>query len=316
MFWTTGGNKNLALTRRRTSMLPAESWLLFVFWFVVTLHYPTSAFDELFSDPQFRQIAGMVPLDEEQRQLQNDPNNNNTTSHPRPPGAESESILADRFGGIPGFYHSVASGDPTDQSVVLWTRYTPIAVEEVVTLEFRMAKVDPNLTLEYHLDPIQNPDLKRGLVTVTAATDFVAKLDVTGLESYTQYVYVFLTNDGSIVSDIGLTKTAPSMSDNVTEMTYATFSCSKFDNGYFHAYDIASTITDLDMWIHVGDYVYEYALWDTYAKDATDRNTTLLPEWEQVTLQDHRNRHLTYLEDEGLLNLRYVATTSMRLEPM
>jgi alkaline phosphatase D len=38
-------------------------------------------------------------------------------------------------------------------------------------------------------------------------------------------------------------------------MTYAVFSCSHFSNGYFHAYDAASTIENLDFWLHVGDYV-------------------------------------------------------------
>lgn len=31
-------------------------------------------------------------------------------------------------------------------------------------------------------------------------------------------------------------------------MVYAVFSCAHFANGYFHAYDVASTIKDLDFW--------------------------------------------------------------------
>ena len=32
----------------------------------------------------------------------------------------SQPLLADYFGGEPGFYHSVASGDPLPNAVVIW----------------------------------------------------------------------------------------------------------------------------------------------------------------------------------------------------
>ena len=199
-----------------------------------------------------------------------------------------------------GFYHSVASGDPTQDSVIIWTRYTPVSADDVITLEFRVAAINGNndtannhtanndtannhtankdptmVTDEELLDPALNPDLRRGLVTVTKATDFVAKIDMTGLPSGTHFAYVFLvhrengggatgsaTTDASttVVSDIGLTRTAPAPGDPGAEtLTYAQFSCAHFLNGFFHPYDIASTIEGLDLAIFVGDYIYECA---------------------------------------------------------
>jgi hypothetical protein len=87
-------------------------------------------------------------------------------------------------------------------------------------------------------------------------------------------------------------------------MVYAVFSCAHFSNGYFHPYDVASTIEDLDFWVHVGDYVYEYGIYSTYASDVEERDLATLPAWEQISLQDHRNRMATYHTDEGLRNLR------------
>jgi alkaline phosphatase D len=87
-------------------------------------------------------------------------------------------------------------------------------------------------------------------------------------------------------------------------MVYAVFSCSHFSNGYFHSYDVASTIQDLDFWIHTGDYVYEYGTYASYATDVQERRDEILPEWEQISLQDYRNRMATYHTDEGLQNLR------------
>jgi phosphodiesterase/alkaline phosphatase D-like protein len=183
-----------------------------------------------------------------------------------------------------GFYHSVASGDPTQDSVIIWTRYTPVSADDVITLEFRLAEINGNgnhtavnndptmITDEELLDPARNLDLRRGLVTVTKATDFVAKIDLTGLPSGTHFAYVFLVhreNGGgaqqgsgatAVVSDIGLTRTAPAPGDPGAEtLTYAQFSCAHFLNGFFHPYDIASTIEGLDLAIFVGDYIYECA---------------------------------------------------------
>lgn len=165
-------------------------------------------------------------------------------------------ILADAFNGTAGFYHSVASGDPLADAVIVWTRYTPVSAQDSIDLELRMAAVDPSLPVNDHLDPSKNTNLRRFVVTVTNETDFVAKLDVTGLNSNTAYVFAF--TDGSVASDVGTTKTSPVPGDGVEKLTYATFSCSTFRNGFFHPYDLSSIVKDLDLWIHVGDYIYEY----------------------------------------------------------
>lgn len=82
-------------------------------------------------------------------------------------------------------------GDPLPDGVIVWTRYTPVSVDDPVELEFRMAKVDANLAVDDHLDPDSNPNLFRAKVIVTAESDFVAKIDVTNLDSASNYVFAF-----------------------------------------------------------------------------------------------------------------------------
>jgi alkaline phosphatase D len=218
----------------------------------------------------------------------------------------------------------VASGDPLPDAVIVWTRYTPVSPTAVISLELRMAAVDPTIPLNDHLDPAKNPNLRRAKVEVTSTTDWTAKIDVSGLKARTNYVFAF--SDGTVVSEVGQTKTAPGPDEDVTQMNYAVFSCSNYGTGYFHAYDVASTIKDLDFWVHVGDYFvrvlctvayclrrhewpaltylflvvqYEYGAYRTSAIDIPDRKGWILPLWELITLQD-------YGVDEGLRNLRYV----------
>ena len=94
------------------------------------------------------------------------------------------------------------------------------------------------------------------------------------LQSNTNYVFAF--TDGTVVSDVGQTRTAPAKDENVEEMTYAFFSCAHFSNGYFHSYDVASTIKNLDFWVHVGDYIYEYGIYKPYATDVSERKDIIL----------------------------------------
>ncbi len=192
----------------------------------------------------------------------------------------SEIITADLFGGSPGFYHGVASGDPLVDRVILWTRYTPVTSGESVTVELRLAEVSPDLAIEDYLDPEANANIKVAKIETSADSDYVAKVDVFGLKSNTHYVFAF--TDGTTSSEVGQTRTAPSMEDGVDEMTYAFFSCAHFSNGYFHAYDVASTIENIDFWIHLGDYVYEYGDYVTYATDAPERRDMTLVSGKEI----------------------------------
>jgi len=74
-----------------------------------------------------------------------------------------------------------------------------------------------------------------------------------------------------------------------------------YNSGFFHAYDIGSTIEDLDFWVHLGDYFYEYG------RGSAVRSSTLEPPHEIVTLEDYRLRYATYHMDEALQNLRATA---------
>jgi alkaline phosphatase D len=82
------------------------------------------------------------------------------------------------------------SGDPLSDSVILWTRYTPISPNVSVTIELRMAEVGTVNEVNL-LNPTLNPQLRRASITVTEKTDFIAKIDVLGLKSNTKYVYAF-----------------------------------------------------------------------------------------------------------------------------
>jgi phosphodiesterase/alkaline phosphatase D-like protein len=105
-----------------------------------------------------------------------------------------------------------------------------------------------------------------GTVWAEAGHDWIAKLDVTGLKAGTSYVYGFTAAGKS--SPIGHGKTAPPPGWMGT-LTYADFACSRWENGWFHSYDVAAHVKNLDLWVHTGDYICEWRTQRYLSKDPT-----------------------------------------------
>ncbi|MEY4509201.1 MAG: hypothetical protein RLZZ450_1323 [Pseudomonadota bacterium] len=180
------------------------------------------------------------------------------------------------------FAHGVASGDPLATAVILWTRVT-VTDGQSVALSWVVSK-DPSLAAP----------IKTGTVTAAADADFTAKVDATGLEPGTTYYYAF-TATGRGRSVTGRTRTLPTSSDHAR---IAFTSCANFQNGYFSAYGAIAKRTDLDLWLHLGDYIYEYK-----AGEYADPNLPARlhqPVQEAVTLADYRGRYAQYRSDPDL----------------
>lgn len=81
------------------------------------------------------------------------------------------------------------------------------------------------------LDPRKNGgNIKSGKVMATPTSDWTIKLDVTGLPSNAHFVYAFFDSAG-VSSQVGMTRTAPALTDRVDELNYAVFSCSNWGFG-------------------------------------------------------------------------------------
>ena len=140
-----------------------------------------------------------------------------------------------------GFTHNVASGEPGPDSMLLWTRYVPATGDSMVRLEAEVA-----------LDPAFAKVVSGGSVRTGAYRDGTAKITVDGLKPGTVYWYRFVAPDGS-KSPVGRTKTLPV--GDTARFGLGVFSCSNLPIGWFNAYGHAAARSDLDLWLHVGDYI-------------------------------------------------------------
>ena len=184
------------------------------------------------------------------------------------------------------FTHGVASGDPLPDRVILWTRVTAQSQDDAIDAIVWQVASDR-----------QFKSIKAsGLASTSAVRDYTVKVDATGLVPNTRYFYRFLLNGTE--SPIGSTKTLPR--DGVAPFRLGVASCSNYPQGYFHAYsDMANS--DLDLVLHLGDYLYEYhrgRYSNPIAEDTLGRS--VIPDHEILTVDDYRQRYALYRSDPDL----------------
>lgn len=182
------------------------------------------------------------------------------------------------------FKHGVASGDPLADRVIIWTRVTAPAPGTL------------SINWEVASDEAFGVILARGTAITGPERDYTIKLDVAGLQAASVYFYRFVT--GADVSPVGRTKTLPI--GGVAQAKLAVVSCANFPSGYFNVYADIAKRTDLDLVLHLGDYIYEYGRigYASQLAFVIDRLST--PDYEILTLEDYRLRHAQYRSDVDL----------------
>ncbi|KQU36474.1 MULTISPECIES: alkaline phosphatase D family protein [unclassified Rhodococcus (in: high G+C Gram-positive bacteria)] len=190
------------------------------------------------------------------------------------------------------FRHGVASGDPLEDAILLWTRVTP--TPDATPGSGR----GPATTVTWELarDAALTDVVRSGSVVTSADTDHTVKVDVTGLSPATTYHYRFTAAGES--STVATTRTAPAAEADVARLRFGVVSCANWESGYFSAYRHLAARQDLDAIIHLGDYIYEYETGGFEGKNGVVRVHD--PVHEIVSLADYRIRHGQYKSDPDL----------------
>jgi len=193
------------------------------------------------------------------------------------------------------FAFGVASGDPTATEVLLWTRVTPDPTAVPGSGLGRSVLVQWEVAADERFTRV----VRRGRVRTDASRDHTVKVVVDGLEPYTRYHYRFRAFGQT--SPLGRTRTSPDEPGATHALRLAFVSCSNFTGGYFTAYRGLAARDDLDLVLHLGDYVYEYGnSEDRYGPDSLAGVRDHQPATEMVSLQDYRVRHALYKTDPDL----------------
>ncbi|MFT3763336.1 MAG: alkaline phosphatase D family protein [Pseudoxanthomonas sp.] len=198
----------------------------------------------------------------------------------RPANAASRLVL---FPDYP-FKLGVASGTPSEDGFVLWTRLCPDPLHGG-----GMGTMQVPMRWEVATDERFGNVVQSGQWYAMAGLAHSAHVPVTGLAPDRWYWYRFIA--GNEVSPVGRTRTLPSAGAAVDRLRFALASCQHFEMGYFSAYRHMLR-DDPDLVCFVGDYIYEY--------NASDRRVRVHAHPEPYSLQEYRDRYAQYRLDPDL----------------
>lgn len=127
--------------------------------------------------------------------------------------------------------------------------------------------------------------------TTVAVPDWAhsVHVEVDGLEPSREYFYQFKA--GAEVSPKGRTRTMPVADSAPDRLRFAVASCQHFETGYYTAYEHMAK-EDLDLVVHLGDYIYEGAPKDKGVRQHVGGKLD--------SLDEYRNRHAQYRTDPAL----------------
>ena len=185
------------------------------------------------------------------------------------------------------FAYGIASGDPLSDRVILWTR----AGRSLHPSDDAALSADVDVFWEVARDVAFLDRVAAGWLVATAASNHCVKVDAVLKKAAGQTFYYRFKALGR-TSPMGRTRLAPV--GPVDRLTFAVCSCSNMPVGYFHAYREIAQRHDLDLVLHLGDYIYEYGTGRDIPERAPD------PPKELVALDDYRGRYAQYRRDPDL----------------
>jgi alkaline phosphatase D len=195
--------------------------------------------------------------------------------------------------GAAPFTLGVASGDPLPRSVVLWTRLAADPFDGGGT-GTRGVPVGWEIAADEHFRRV----VQRGTVLTGADLGHSVHVEVQGLRPARTYWYRFQA--GGAISPVGRTRTAPPGRSRPRSLSFAFASCQQWQRGYYTAYRHMAE-QDLDLVIHLGDYIYEGTISEPGATNNV--RTEAAPEVarsEPFDLASYRNRYALYKLDGDL----------------
>ena len=184
----------------------------------------------------------------------------------------------------PLFTLGVASGDPLPHGVVIWTRLAPDPLN---------GGGMPNRPIPIRWEVAEDEDMKKvvrsGKWTARPETAHAIRREVGGLAPGRWYWYRFRAL--GFESMIGRTRTASAATTSLDRLNFAVACCQNYEHGYYTAYRHMAA-EDLDLVLHVGDYIYEGGVTDGLPRRHNSGTAK--------TLDAYRNRYALYKLDPDL----------------
>lgn len=206
--------------------------------------------------------------------------------------ALTPTIIMPAFGAVrkriafsgPPFQLGVASGEPSADGFVIWTRLAPKPVEGG-GMPHQLVEVGWEVADDEKFTKV----IRKGKTVATPQLAHAVHVELQGLEANRWYWYRFKA--GGEISPVGRARTMPAIDSEPNRLRFAFASCQHYEHGFFTAYQHMAA-DDLDLVVHLGDYIYEGAAGNSGVRKHLGG--------ELDSLDDYRNRYALYRTDENL----------------
>ena len=197
------------------------------------------------------------------------------------------------------FQLGLASGDPSPDGMVLWTRLAsaPLAEDGLGGVPQRVIPVQWQVASDEGFRRV----VRHGTTQTRPESAHSLHVELAGLEPGREYFYRFRAQGH--LSPVGRTRTAPAPNSRPNSLHMAFASCSQYEHGFFTAYRrLAEEQPELVLFL--GDYIYEY---EARVYNAPGGNVRDHAGPETETLAHYRQRHAQYKSDPDLQAAHAVA---------
>jgi len=182
------------------------------------------------------------------------------------------------------FQMGVASGDPDEHGFVLWTRLAPRPFEGG-----GMPDQAVEVGWEVAADETFHSVVQKGIFHATPALAHSVHIEVVGLKPDRWYFYRF--HAAGQTSPVGRARTFPRRDVMPSQLRLAFASCQHYEQGFYTSLQHLAQ-EDLDICIHLGDYIYEGPARKNGVRQHQGREIT--------TLEEYRQRFALYRSDPHL----------------
>ncbi|MFM2043634.1 MAG: alkaline phosphatase [Pseudomonadota bacterium] len=194
------------------------------------------------------------------------------------------------------FQLGIASGEPTHDGVVLWTRLAPRPFEPGSGMPMAPVEVGWEIAEDERFRTIA----QSGTAVARPELGHAVHVEVAGLQPNRPYWYRFTA--GAERSNPGRTRTLPPPGAPVDKVRFAVAGCQNFEQGYYDAFRHLSR-EGVDFVYHYGDYIYEYRTRHSM-RDWHSNEIGAVPRKhhgdEIYSLDDYRRRYAQYKMDVDL----------------
>jgi len=187
----------------------------------------------------------------------------------------------------------IASGDPSADGFVIWTKLAPLPLARNGGMPMKAVEVAYEIATEANMRGV----VQRGTALARPELGHAVHVEIAGLQPNRDYFYRF--SCGGERTMIGRARTLPAVGASLERVNFGVLGCQRYEDGFFTAFRHVAD-ERFDFVFHYGDYIYEYRMVRPNERPLPVARVMPGEPDEIYALADYRQRYAIYKMDPDL----------------